>query len=297
MISAIIPVKNGEAFIGEAIDSLFEQGELISEVIVVNNGSTDKTDEIVLSYADHRIKLVHSDIPNLPLSRNIGAEHSTSDWLYFLDADDRVLPGSLKKLVDAWPREQGYAVVYGDYLRMTQNGDIIGRPRRLLPGKRKPDGNVLPAFLTGNQMIVGSQIVRTDWFRKAGCFNPNLRFAEDWEFWCRLAAISKFRFVADLMVIGYRVNSASMSHKNVLTFQHFNPVLDEIFNQKNVRQNPGYIGLRRKAEAHCSAYICTEAVRSGAHLAALLAYLKSLRNYPSGLIKTTGKYVGAYLRI
>lgn len=294
LISAIIPVKNGADFIGDAIESLFDQGDLISEIIVVNNGSTDETEKVVKSYKDNRIKLIGSDIPNLPLSRNIGAEQATCDWLYFLDADDRVLPGSLQKLVQAWPKEDNYAVVYGDYLRMTESGEVIGQPRKMLPSKRKSTGDVLPAFLTGNQMIVGAQIVRRDWFLKAGCFNPDLRFAEDWEFWCRLAAIAKFHFVPGLMVIGYRINAVSMSHKKILSFNQFEPVINEIYSQPVVQENSKYAKLRRKAEAHCCAYICTEAVRSGAHGAALKAYLQAIRNYPTGIPKITLKYLGAY---
>ena len=293
MISAIIPVKNGEDFIKEAIDSLVAQGEIVREIIIVNNGSTDGTETIVSNYPDDRIKLVHSDIPNLPLSRNIGVEHATCPWLYFLDADDRVYPGALQALLEAAPEEDGNAVVYGDYQRLSVDGVAFG-PRGLLPDRRKPEGDVLSAFLTGNKMIVGSQIVRADWFRKLGGFNPAIRFAEDWEFWCRLAAAATFRFVPGLIVLGYRMQPTSMSHHKVLSFDQFQVVLDEIFSQPNILSNPKALSLRKRAETNCKAYICTEAVRTRAHLAAFKAYLRAMQHYPADALRTTGKYIGAY---
>lgn len=293
MISAIIPVKNGEAFIKEAIDSLLEQGEIVQEIVVVNNGSTDNTEGVVRAIDDARIKLVHSDIPNLPLSRNIGVDHSTGKWLYFLDADDRVFPGSLRALLEAAPDDPDYAVVYGDYQRLTHEGEPYGA-RSMLPHGRKPDGDVLSAFLTGNKMIVGSQIVRTDWFHKVGAFNPDIRFAEDWEFWCRMAANAKFKFVPGLTVLGYRMQPDSMSHHKVLSFEPFSNVMDVIFSQPVIANSVDAGNLRKRAETNCRAYICTEAVRTHAHASAFGAYLKALRHYPSDFFRTTGKYLGAY---
>lgn len=293
MISAVIPVKNGEDFIADAIGSLLEQGDIVQEIVVVNNGSTDNTEGVVRSCSDARIKLVQSDIPNLPLSRNIGVDHASGTWLYFLDADDRVFPGSLKALLDAVPDEPDYAVVYGDYQRLTHEGEPYGA-RSMLPHARKPDGDVLSAFLTGNKMIVGSQIVRADWFRKVGGFNPEIRFAEDWEFWCRMAAHAKFRFVPGLTVLGYRMQPNSMSHHKVLSFEPFKTVMDEIYSQSEIVGSLDARNLRKKAETNCRAYICTEAVRTRAHMSAFEAYLKAVRHYPSDFFRTTGKYLGAY---
>ena len=99
-------------------------------------------------------------------------------------------------------------------------------------------------------MIVGSQIVRSDWFMRVGGFDQDIRFAEDWEFWCRLAAQSKFKFVPNLTVLGYRMQPESMSHHQVVPYERFLPVLDTIFSQPAVRVLPGISQLRRKAETN-----------------------------------------------
>jgi glycosyltransferase involved in cell wall biosynthesis len=292
-ISAIIPVKNGAAFIEGALDSLCAQGDLVGEIIVVNNDSTDETESVVAAYPDARVRQIFSDIPNLPLSRNIGSEQASGKYLYFLDADDRVFEGALDRLFKAAEENADYGVVYGDYCRLDLEGNQIG-DRTILPKGRKPTGEVLRHFLTGNKMIVGAQLVRRDWFEKAGRFNRDLAFAEDWEFWCRMAERCKFLFVPDLVVLGYTMQPSSMTHYQTIPFEKFRPVLDTIFDQASVKRNADLLALRRQAEGNCRAFICTEAVRMGAHWDAFGAYVKAISSDPARFAKTTAKYLGAY---
>ncbi|MCV6576215.1 MAG: glycosyltransferase family 2 protein [Cohaesibacter sp.] len=297
-ISAIIPVKNGAPFIEGALDSLCRQGDLVGEIIVVNNDSSDETEQIVAAYPDARVRQIFSDIPNLPLSRNLGAEQARGDYLYFLDADDRVFDGSLKKFYDIAEQNPAYGVIYGDYCRLDVEGNVIG-DRSRLPKGRKPSGDVLEAFLTGNKMIVGAQLVRRSSFEQVGRFNPDLAFAEDWDLWCRMAGQCQFLFVPDLVVLGYTMQPSSMSHYQTIPYEKFEPVLDAIFShaQQHLERpdDLDLVDLRRQAEGNCQAYICTEAVRMGAHGDAFVAYLKALAHDPARFLKTSAKYVGAYL--
>lgn len=295
-ISAIIPVKDGADFITGALDSLCNSDNAVAEILVVNNGSNDDTAEIVRQYPDSRVKLLHSDIANLPLSRNIGAEQATSPWLYFLDADDRVLPGALERLLEVGEKSPDLAVVYGDYCRLDESGNRIGN-REILPNRRKPSGNVLDAFLTGNKTVVGAQIVRAKWFRRIGCFNPDIPFSEDWEFWCRMACHAEFEFVPDLVVLAYTMNSTSMSHNGTIPFSRFDPVLDAIFSNPIIAQRPDSVRLRQRAEASCLTYICTEAVRMGIHRDAGEAYVRAFARDPKRVVQNTAKYVGAYFNL
>lgn len=295
-VSAIIPVKDGADFITGALDSLCRPGQAVTEIFVVNNGSTDRTAEIVQAYPDPRVTLLHSAIPNLPLSRNIGAEQATSPWLYFLDADDRLLPGALDRLLEVGEKSTETAVVYGDYCRLDESGNRIGK-REILPKGRKPSGNVLDAFLTGNKTVVGAQIVRTEWFRRIGCFNPDIPFSEDWEFWCRMACHAEFEFVPDLIVLGYTMNSTSMSHYETIPFSRFHPVLDAIFSNPIIAERPDRKRLRQRAEASCLTYICTEAVRMGVHHKAGEAYVRAFTRDPKRVVQNTAKYVGAYFNL
>ncbi len=110
-ISVIIPAYNAEKYIGEAIESALNQTRPAQEVIVVDDASTDRTVEIARSFGDRVTVLVNAVNSGPGHSRNAGVAASTGDYLAFLDADDKWMPGHLEDLaglLDRWP-EAGFA--------------------------------------------------------------------------------------------------------------------------------------------------------------------------------------------
>lgn len=98
MISVIIPLYNKEAIIERTINSVLRQEHVDFEVIVVNDGSTDKSAEIVHSIHDKRIRFVEQKNGGPSKARNTGVKIAQGDWLLFLDADDELVPCALAKL-------------------------------------------------------------------------------------------------------------------------------------------------------------------------------------------------------
>lgn len=100
MISVIVPIYNSEDTIKRCIDSILDQKYEDYEVILVDDGSTDSTSQIVDSYKNDRVHVIHT--PNLGVShaRNIGIRNSQGDWITFIDADDYVTPSYLSSLDD-----------------------------------------------------------------------------------------------------------------------------------------------------------------------------------------------------
>ncbi len=116
MISVIIPAYNEERFIATCLDSLLQQTYSDWEAVIVNDGSTDSTAEIVEGYAarDSRFRLI--SIPNSGQStaRNAAFEHVSGEWIAFLDADDAFTPGALEGLLRA-VENSGAPVAYGNF--------------------------------------------------------------------------------------------------------------------------------------------------------------------------------------
>lgn len=107
MISVIIPLYNKEPIIERSLRSVLSQNYDDFEVVVVNDGSTDKSAEIVRSIKDSHIRLIEQENGGPSKARNTGIEKAHGEWLYFIDADDEMEPGALvhfAKLVEMYPQ-------------------------------------------------------------------------------------------------------------------------------------------------------------------------------------------------
>lgn len=179
-ISVIIPAYNAEAYIARAIDSCLQQTEPPHEIIVADDGSTDRTAEVAERYAD-RVQVVKlRKNCGLPVARNRAVEASTGDWLAFLDADDWFFSRKLqlqRRYVEENPNAMlvysGHRVVFSD----GSEGDQMFIPPSDLHWQlryRCP-------------FHVCSVILRRDAFDVVGGFNPGYRRGEDWDLWLRIA--------------------------------------------------------------------------------------------------------------
>ncbi|MCP3371694.1 glycosyltransferase [Bradyrhizobium cajani] len=296
-VSVVIPAKNVAAYVGETLSSALAQDE-VSEVIVVDDGSTDATVAIVRAIGDPRLRLMINDSAGVSAARNLGARHASGDWLLFLDADDRLRPGAVAALLTAARGAPRAVLVYGDYNTIDSEGRQIGR-RDLLKGRRKPSGDVLARLASGNFIVNGGIVLtRAEAFRAIGGFDVSLRYCEDWHCWCRLAAIGEFEF-APRLLLDYRLHTANTMNAAVRTPQDFFPAIARVFDDGLIlaRLPEGTAsGLRRAAEIHLITYSAMQAVRFGRYRQAL-AYLgmvgrRSLKSLPRAATRVALAYFG-----
>ena len=289
-VSVVIPAKNVAAYVGETIVSALAQGE-VTEVIVVDDGSTDNTISIVRAIRDPRLRLMTNDSAGVSAARNLGARHASGEWLLFLDADDRMRPGAVAALLAAARGAPRAVLVYGDYNTIDSEGRQIGR-RDLLKGRRKPSGDVLTRLAAGNFIVNGGiALARAEAFRAIGGFDTSLRYCEDWHCWCRLAAIGEFEFAPKLL-LDYRLHTANTMNAAIRTPQDFFPAIARVFDDGLIlaRLPAGTAaGLRQAAEIHLVTYSAMQAVRFGRYRQAL-AYLgmvgrRSLKSLPRAAVR------------
>ena len=289
-VSVVIPSKNVAAYIGETLASALAQGE-ITEVIVVDDGSSDTTTAIVRAIRDPRLRLMTNDSAGVSAARNLGARYASGEWLLFLDADDRLRPGAVAALLAAARNAPRAVLVYGDYNTIDSEGRQIGR-RDLLKGRRKPSGDVLTRLAAGNFIVNGGlALARAEAFRAIGGLDTSLRYCEDWHCWCRLAAIGEFAFAPKLL-LDYRLHTANTMNAAVRTPQDFFPAIARVFDDGLIlaRLPEGTAaGLRQAAEIHLVTYSAMQAVRFGRYRDAL-AYLgmvgrRSLKSLPRAAVR------------
>lgn len=180
-VSVVIPCHNAEAFVGEAVGSALGQVGVRHEVIVVDDGSTDASAEILASFGG-RITLIRQENRGRSAARNRGLEVARGEFVAFLDADDWWDPEFLRTMVAAL-RETGCGLAYCGW----KNEGLEGpRGEPFVPPDYEGAGKVL-ALLENARWPVHAAVVRTDLARLAGGFPEDLERSEDFGFWLEVA--------------------------------------------------------------------------------------------------------------
>ncbi|HAB66354.1 MAG TPA: glycosyltransferase family 2 protein, partial [Firmicutes bacterium] len=116
-ISIIIPVYNGEKFIEDCINSILKQTYSNYEIVLVNDGSVDKTREIIESFDNEKIRLFNIENNGVSNARNFGIEHATGDYILFVDADDKIDNKTLEILINKQKEYDVDIIRYNGYIQ------------------------------------------------------------------------------------------------------------------------------------------------------------------------------------
>lgn len=214
MVSILVAAYNAEKYIMETINSVLKQTYENWELIIVDDGSTDNTRDIVSRQIclDKRIKLISICNQGAAVARNVAFDHSFGTYIVLLDADDNILPDKLSRQIRLLDEYQHVDVVYGDTWICDENMNHICLESKKYPNQHV-DGDVFYRLCYGNIMSVHSAMVRRCAITKIGQIHHQTRIQiADWDFWVRLAEKSLFLY-HDNPVAEYRIHSA-MSAKN-----------------------------------------------------------------------------------
>ena len=184
-VSIVIPTYNRAPVLERALGSVVSQTFPDWEALVVDNHSSDHTEDVVGGFGDPRIKL--HKIRNhgvIAASRNLGIKHAQGEYIAFLYSDDWWLPGKLEIVLKIL--QKGADIVYHDMWLMRREGD---KSRRTI-GVRQVESPVLTDLLVnGNTLANSSVVVRRQLLEKVGGFNEDKRIiaSEDYDLWLRIA--------------------------------------------------------------------------------------------------------------
>jgi glycosyltransferase involved in cell wall biosynthesis len=205
-----MPAFNAERFIGQTLDSVLCQTYEHFEVIVIDDGSTDRTPEIVREYArrDSRIRLHLQSNLGPSGARNSAIAESRGEFIAPLDADDIWYPEKLRKQVDCMLRSGPQAgVVYTWTVYLDEAGSLTGGY-----SARTEEGRVYLRLLCSNFIATGSvPLIRRSCLSECGGYRPEFVGLEDKELFLRIAERYEFRVVPEFLV-AYRLVRGSTSH-------------------------------------------------------------------------------------
>lgn len=211
MISIIIPAYNAAEFILEAVSSIMRQDCTDYEIIIVDDGSTDSTRDVLNKLIDSKeIKYIHQVNSGPGAARNRGLEVATKDYVCFLDADDALLPYSISKRVDFMDRHPEVSMVFTDLYRCRTKDDtseihlradnFLEKFAEAVISSTPPEyvfdaRYVSLAFKHNPSIKTPTVMVRRETFDKVGLFDCSLRAAEDVDMWLRIARRMPIGFI------------------------------------------------------------------------------------------------------
>jgi glycosyltransferase involved in cell wall biosynthesis len=199
-ISAIIPTYNRAHVILRSLKSVLAQTTLASEVVVVDDGSTDNTREILAPYLD-RITYIRQENAGVSAARNRGAREAGGEWLAFLDSDDEWLPGKIERQLQELKANPHAILVYGGArIRQPDGSESEGRGT--------PVSELGTALRNGTAIPPSVAVVRRDVFLRVGGFDESLSFGEDWDLWLRLKEHGEFLGVAEPLMLSHRTGDS-----------------------------------------------------------------------------------------
>jgi glycosyltransferase involved in cell wall biosynthesis len=279
-VSVIIPTFNRAQFVGEAIDSLLSQTRPPDEIIVVDDGSTDHTIDVLAARYGSSIITITQPNAGLSAARNTGLRAATGDLLAFLDSDDSLPRPSIERRAQALEKSAHIDVVYSNVLLISVEGKPLGLYTQVQPGPR-PSGMVFFELARRNLMPVHAFMFRRRCLDEVGLFDEKLKSLEDYDFWLRMAARFQFEYLDEPLAC-YRVHSEMMTAKDLT------PILtNELTVHRRIFDMPAFerLTLREKSRVY---------VEHGNRLA-MLGQMREARYWYARAIRTSSTSPRPYL--
>jgi glycosyltransferase involved in cell wall biosynthesis len=209
-ISAIIPTYNYGRFLREAIDSVLAQTYPVLELIVVDDGSTDDTPQILASYGD-RVRAIFQTNGGVGVARNRGIAQARGEYVAFLDSDDVWLSRKLEKEIALFDADPDLGLVHSGAETFDNSG------KTLVVSLSGMEGWIGPELLRLDQTVIAAPgsgtIVPKRIAEEIGGFDPELQPSEDWDFCYRIATRYRVGFVPEVLV-RYRMHGSGI-HLNI----------------------------------------------------------------------------------
>ncbi len=216
LVSVVIPAYNCAEHIAEALDSALAQDYANKEIIVIDDGSTDDTVQVLETYAD-QIRLIKQENSGSAVARNRGIEESRGELIAFLDSDDLWLPGKLSLQVAYLAAHPETGLVYNNWLEW--NVDESGQytlptippiPENQFEIIESKSGWIYNQLINDCIVHTTAALVRREILEQSGYFDPSLRKGQDYDLWFRISRLTRIDKLAATLSL-YRINLKSIT--------------------------------------------------------------------------------------
>lgn len=198
---------NRAGMLPRAIKSVLADPHDDFELIVIDDGSTDETAELMAQFSDKRLRYFHQEHAGAPVARNLAIARSRGDYLIWLGSDDEIAPAAMEVYRREISNNPGVDIFYCDNVRLYETE---GRQQSIR--HQSYQGNIPPCkFLQGPPIADGGSCVRKSLYDEVGGYNDEFSRAQDYEFWVRARAVATFRHIREDLYLHHIHDKGSLS--------------------------------------------------------------------------------------
>lgn len=278
-VSVVIPSYNSARYVVAAVESVLAQTYRDFEILVVDDGSTDETREVLKRYGD-RIRYLYKPNGGVSKARNYGIEKALGKYVAFLDADDLWMPEKLEKQVALLESNADIGLSYTSAITIDENLET----KNYVEAEEFADA-CEALLLRMNILILSSSIVRKDVLLQTDGFDSQFSTCADKDFWLRLSLLTKFAPVKEYLV-KYRDVSGSMSSNPFLSKRDTEGVLNKFFALPDLPAK--YKKLKNESLSNNLMIVSGEFLHNGKIGESARCAWKSLWLYPRNIIRPLG---------
>lgn len=238
-ISVILPTYNRAFTLPRAIDSILAQTHTDFELIIVDDGSTDDSLELLSQYKlrDTRIKIICQENHGVSHARNRGIEMAKHDWIAFLDSDDEWLPEKLEMQMSFAHSSTDIKVIHGEEIWI-RDGKFVNPKKK----HKKSGGRIFSQCLPLCAMSPSTIMIHKEVFYKVGLFNEEFTVCEDYELWLRITSRYDVGFIETPIIKKYGGHDdqlsrkfKAMDHWRILAIDHMLTHLRDLLTEEEIR--------------------------------------------------------------
>lgn len=273
-VSVIIPSYNCAAYLPEAIESVLAQTCSRFELVVIDDGSTDQTAELLQAYCGAHPQITAISQPNqgVAVARNQGIQRAKGEWIAFLDADDILLPDKLAAQLAVAAAHPNAGIIHSGWQRVDSQGQF---QLDVEPWHWVPELN-LEGWLRWKPILPSAMLFQRQWLIQAGGFDRRFPPAEDTDLVLRLALMGCEARWLPQVTVKYRQHDSSAMHKGLPQAKSLSAVIDQFFAQPQLPESIRW--LEKQTRYNTLVWIAWY-LHHTQHPAEMVAYLKQATAY------------------
>jgi len=244
LVSVVIPSYNAARFVADAVQSVLAQTYPNLEVLVIDDGSTDDTRQVMEQFAsDARVNYHYQTNRGESGARNTGIRLARGEFIAYCDADDLWEPRKLEVQIPCFDGRPELGVVYTNVIHVDANNQPMETYQTM-----RHNGRISAKLLMENFVTGAASIIRKKYFDLVGGYDESLRTCQDYDMWLRLSAVCEF-FYLDVVTYRYRQWPGQISRNELMQFEN-----STIAREKFIKANPELARAADLAELWAGTY-------------------------------------------